>query len=143
MSLDPNPPKVVTMKGVKHATCITTGDKSQITVVSCCSAGGRALPPIVIYDRKSLKPEWTQGEIPGTVYGLSKSRWIDSELFDLWFQHVFLANAEPLRPLLLILDGHSSHYTPSVIRKAAEENVIIFCLPLIAHSHLTRVFLGP
>ena len=84
---------------------------------------------MVIFNRKTLKPEWTQGEIPGSIYALSTNGWTDSELFDLWFQHVFLAYVELLRPLLSILDGHSTHYTPSVIRKAAEEEVIIFCLP--------------
>ncbi len=33
------------------------------------------------------------------------------------------------RPLLLLLDGHSSHYTLDLIRAAAKEQVIIFCLP--------------
>ena len=137
MCLDPKPPKVVTSIGAKHATCITTGNKTQITVVACCSAGGRALPPMVIFDRLNLKPQWTMGEVPGTVYGLSPKGWIDSELFDLWFNHVFLPYAEPLRPLLLIVDGHSTHYTPSV-RKAAEEEVIIFCLQLTERSLWTK-----
>lgn len=137
MPLTPHPPRVVTQKGVKHSTAITSGDKSQITVLACCSAGGYVIPPFVIFDRKSLKPEMTSGEIPGTMYGLSSSGWIDSELFDLWFSHHFLAYAPPTRPLLLLLDGHSSHYTPAVIRKAAEEKVIVFCLP--PHTtHLTQ-----
>ena len=69
------------------------------------------------------------GEVPGTMYGLSDSGWITSELFDLWFVHHFLPHAPAARPLFLLLDGHSSHYNPSVISKAAEEKVIIFCLP--------------
>ena len=32
-------------------------------------------------------------------------------------------------PILLLLDGHSLHYNPSIIESAAEEGVIIFCLP--------------
>ena len=62
MPLDPTPTKVVTVKGTKHPTCITTGNKAQITVVGCCSADGRALPPMVIFDRKNLKPELTLWE---------------------------------------------------------------------------------
>ena len=135
--LDPAPTKVVTMKGIKHPTCVTTGNKAQITVVGCCSAGGNALPPMVIFDRKTLKPILSFGEFPGTHYGLSKKGWIDSELFDLWFNNLFLPHAPPVRPLLLIMDGHSTHYQPSVIRKAAEEHVILFCLP--PHTtHLTQ-----
>uniref|UniRef100_A0A1X7VK64 DDE-1 domain-containing protein n=1 Tax=Amphimedon queenslandica TaxID=400682 RepID=A0A1X7VK64_AMPQE len=33
------------------------------------------------------------------------------------------------RPLLLILDGHSSHFNPATLKRAAEEKVILFCLP--------------
>ena len=137
MPLDPTPTKIVTVKGTKHPTCITTGNKTQLTVVGCCSADGRALPPMVIFDRKNLKPELTFGEFPGTLYGLSKNGWMDSELFALWFNYLFLPYAVPLRPLLLIMDGQSTHYQPSVIFKAAEEHVILFCLP--PHTtHLTQ-----
>ena len=61
------------------------------------------------------------------MYGLSESGWIDGELFDLWFTHHFLSHTPPLRPLLLLLNGHSSHYTASVINKDAEEGIIMFC----------------
>ena len=49
------------------------------------------------------------------------------------FQYVVLSKAAKIspaaRPLLLLLDGHFSHYNPAVIRKAAQEKVILFCLP--------------
>jgi hypothetical protein len=77
---------------------------------------------MVIYDRKRLSPELTVGEVLGTLYGLSASGWIDKDLFHLWFCHHFLAYAPPVRPLLLLLDGHSSHFNPITIEKAAEEN---------------------
>ena len=95
------------------------------------------MPPLVIFDRKNLRPEYTVGEVPGTLYGLSKNGWIDSELFELWFNHHFLAHAPPMRPVLLLMDGHSSHFNPSVIKKAADERVVLFCLP--PHTtHLTQ-----
>ena len=71
----------------------------------------------------------TVGDVPGTVYGLSENGWMDGELFEEWFKHHFLVHAPPARPLLLLLDGHVSHYNLSVLRMAAEEEVIIFCLP--------------
>ena len=73
----------------------------------------------------------TVGEVPvlGSMYDLSESGWVDGELFDLWFRHHFLSHTPPLCPLLLLLDGHSSHYTPAVINKAAEKGIIMFCLP--------------
>lgn len=32
-------------------------------------------------------------------------------------------------PLLLLINGHSSHFEPGFVKKAAEEQVIVFCLP--------------
>ncbi len=137
MPLDPKPPKVIVPKGTKHPRTITTGNKCQITVLAACNAAGYVIPPFVIYDRKCLKPEMYEGEVAGTMYGLSDNGWITSELFNLWFVHHFLPHAPASRPLLLLLDRHSSHYTPSFIKKAAEEQIIIFCLP--AHtSHATQ-----
>ena len=81
-----------------------------------------------------LKPEMSIEEVPGTVYGLSSSGWIDSDLFDLWFREHFLLYAPPARPLLLLLEGHSSHFEPKCVQKAAEE-VVLFCLP----PHTTHI----
>ena len=46
-----------------------------------------------------------------------------------WFLQHFLTHAVPERPLLLMLDGHSSHYTLELVKAAAKKEVIIFCLP--------------
>ena len=129
MPLDPKAPYIVCSRGQKHPSFMNAGSKVQITVLSCCSAAGYTIPPFVIFDRKSLKAELTIGEVPGTMYGLSESGWVDSELFHLWFENHFLVYAPAARPLLLIMDGHSSHYNPDTIHKAAEERVIVFCLP--------------
>ena len=128
MPLDPESPKLVFKKGCR-ASSVSTGEKTQITVVACASAAGFALPPMVIWDCQTLSPELTIGEVPGTIYGLSKKGWIDCELFDAWFINHFLRYAPTARPVLLMLDGHSSHYCPDTIRLAAKHQVILFALP--------------
>ncbi len=127
--LNPKPPKVVSSKGNKHPSSISSSERTQITVLACCNAGGYAIPPLVIFDRKMLKPELTFGEVPGTMYGLSDSGWIDSEIFECWFTNHFLVYVPPVRPILLLMDGHSSHFSPIFVNKAAEEQIIVFCLP--------------
>ena len=127
--LSPKPLKGMFEVGTKNAATVTSGDKAQITVLACISAAGYCLPPMVIWDRKILTPELTNGEIPGTIYGLSKSGWIDQELFDKWFTHHFLHYAPASRPLLLLMDGHSSHLYPQTIYRAAKDQVILFVLP--------------
>ena len=127
--LNPRPLKVLCRKGSRNPVHLTGDCKAQVTVLACTSAAGYALPPFVIYDRKTLNPEYTIGEVPGTIYGLSQNGWMDKELFSDWFFHHFLPYAPPSRPLLLLMDGHSTHYCPEVIREAAAQKVIIFVLP--------------
>ena len=50
MPLDPRPPKIIAVKGIKHSTSITTGDKTQITTLACCSAAAYVIPPLVVFD---------------------------------------------------------------------------------------------
>ena len=71
----------------------------------------------------------TIDEVPGTMYGLSESGWIDCKVFDSLFTSHFLAYALPTRPLLFLMDGHSSNFSPLFVNRAAKEQVIVFCLP--------------
>ena len=131
MPLNPRPPKVVSPKGrqTKKVRYCCSGQKGQITVVACANVAGQALPPMVIFSASRLNPAWTKGEVPGTQYGLSQNGWINTELFESWFIEHFITNAVSARPLFLLLDGHSTHYQPQVIRFAMEHNVIMLCLP--------------
>ena len=137
LPLSPKSVKVVSKVGSKDPSSITGNTKSQITVLACANATGRAIPPFVIYDRRTLNPELTRNEVPGTLYGLSPKGWIDRSLFNDWFFDLFLLNIPTARPVLLLMDGHSAHYCPEVIRAAASEKVVLFTLP--PHTtHLTQ-----
>ena len=137
LPLNPKSLKVVSEVGFKNLNYVTSNTKLKITVLACTSAAGYALPPFVIFSRKSLNPDLTKGEVPGTLYGLSENGWMNSDLFLQWLSNHFLVYAPPSRPLLLLLDGHSSHYCPETIRIAAENKIIMFALP--PHTtHLTQ-----
>ncbi len=47
----------------------------------------------------------------------------------VWFCNHFLQYAPSARPILLLLEGHSSHYCHDTVRLAAREQVILFTLP--------------
>ena len=129
------PGKRIAVRGQKHVNVVTSGNKMNITVLACVSASGFVMPPMVIFNRKNLTPELTKGEVEGTIYGLSSSGWIDSELFSDWFLNHFLEYAPKSRPLLLLLDGHSSHYCPEFIRQACDNGG---CHLLFTPSFYTR-----
>ena len=91
---------------------------------------GQAIPPLVIFEGKYLNYSWTIGEVPGTIYGMSGKGWTDQ---DYWLKY-FLKYASPGRPLLLLLlDGHSSHFELSSIEIACEKGIIIFFLLTTTH----------
>uniref|UniRef100_A0A1X7TQN9 DDE-1 domain-containing protein n=1 Tax=Amphimedon queenslandica TaxID=400682 RepID=A0A1X7TQN9_AMPQE len=102
--------------------------KAQITVLACVSVSGQCLPPMIIYNRKGLEEGTDFGAIPGTLFAFSIKGWIDTKRFENWFFYHFLAYTPPVRPLLL-LDGHSSYYSPTFVNKATEEKIIVFYLP--------------
>ena len=120
--------------GMDYEQC-RPGNKAQTTVVACVNAIGQAIPPYVIYNAKTLNPEWMKDGPPGTKYARSENGWIDTDLFEHWFNNHFLTHAVSSRPLLLILDGHKTHYQPHVCQEAKKHKVIIFCLP----PHSTHV----
>ena len=98
--------------------------------MGCVSASGQCLPPMIVWPRKNMKPELGFGEVPGTVYGLVDRGWMTQHLFKCWFERHFLRYAPAAQPLLLLLDGHSSHYCPETLKLAQEEDVIT--------THLTQ-----
>ena len=55
--------------------------------------------------------------------------WINTDLLEAWFIEHFIPNTVSSRPLFLLLDGHSTHYQPQVIKFAMEHQCIILCLP--------------
>ena len=74
--LNPKSLKVVDEMSSKTTNCVTGNTKSQITVMVCTSAAGYAIPPFVIFSRKSFNHELAKGEVPGTLYGLSDNGWM-------------------------------------------------------------------
>ena len=122
--LDPHPPKVITTKGkvTKKVRYRTSGLKGQVTVVGCTNASGQVIPPMIIFDAARLNPAWTKDEVPRAKFGLSANGWINSDLFEAWFVEHFLKHAISARPLFILLDGHSTHYQPLVIRLAREHD---------------------
>lgn len=140
--------KVMAPKGSKAVHKITTGERGETaTIIACCSAEGRFLPPVVIYKGKNLKMEFQDGLPPGSqVFMNPQSAYVNSDLFFRWFKDVFLPR-KSLGRNVLILDGHCSHCSSTDLLELAEENdVSLLCLP--AHTThalqpLDRVFFGP
>ena len=130
MPLCPRPPKVVARKGQKKVRYQTLGQKSQVTILACGCATGQIIPPFMIFAVKQISPLWTPDKVSGSRFAVSDSGWVDQELFNFWLTDHFLPNVPSRRPVLLLLDGHSSNFEPYSIQFAREHQIVIFCLPL-------------
>ena len=115
MPLEHKMPRTIAEKGVKKVRQHSSGNKTQVSVLACVNATGQAIPPMVIFAGKNFNHDLADGEVPGTLHGMSDSGWMDEELFANWFSSHFLCHAVSSRPLLLILDGHTSHYTLDLV----------------------------
>ena len=84
--LEHHSPLVITKRGQYKVQYCTSGNKSQITVVTCIKATDQYMPPFIIFNAKSLNIDWTRDEVPG----ISDNGWIDTILFKEWFFPHFL-----------------------------------------------------
>ena len=92
---------------------------------------GSFVPPLFIFPRQRMKAELIDGSPPGSICVCHPSGWMQMEIFSQWFDHfVSCSGASKTNPVLLILDGHSTHVRNlDVINKAWDHGVVIICLP--------------
>ena len=132
--LDPKKQMSVAPKG-KRAYKTTQGSgRENITDLSVAIAAGRVLDPLIInqgtYFLESMKAE---NALPNTYYGVSAKGWMTSAIMLDWFTNFIEHVSE--RPLLLLFDGHLTHFSIDVIKKAIYNNIILMKLP----PHVTDI----
>ena len=127
--------KVVTEIGRRNVWAITAGAKGKThTTLTCVSASGFVLPPFLIYPRQRITENLKERAIAGTVFHCSDSGWVNTDLF-LVSLEFFAQSIPPSRPVLLILNGHSSHVSIEAIEFARSNNIHMLCLP----AHTTHI----
>lgn len=80
MHLDPKPAKTIHVRGDQNPYLVSGGQKTQISVLACVSSAGQCMLQMIISDCQNLKPELAEGEVLGTIYGLSKKGWMDQKV---------------------------------------------------------------
>ena len=109
--------------------------RAWISFIECISADGRSLPPLVIFQGKSVQQQWfptNLNNFEGWKFTATDKGWTDDDTALEWLKEVFLpltkpADAEERR--LLVVDGHGSHTTTDFMWNCYINNVHILFLP--------------
>lgn len=121
--------KIVSNVGKKYAYNRTYAEKgTTATVLACINAAGCFLSPMVIFKGVENIPELSNGCLPNSLTRISPKGWITADLFLEWMK-VFAENIPPRRPVMLIMDSHSSHVSPKVLDFARSNNIVLFTIP--------------
>ena len=141
--------KVLGRKGKHQIGSLASGERGMNTTVVCCaSAAGNYVPPIILFKRKRMPPQLSEGAPLGLLVTCNDSGWMDTEVFISWLEH-FINHVKPSqeRKVLIVLDGHQSHtknLRPSILPARMAS---FFCLchltPRIRHNPWTELFFKP
>ena len=88
------------------------------TLLFCGSANGQCLPLFIIYKALHLYDAWCQNGPENTMYGVTKSGCKEDHLFESWVDRLIVHVKGYEKPVLLLYDGHSSHFTYSTVKKS-------------------------
>lgn len=138
-SLCPKGGKVLGSKGTSVVYNFSGSDKSQLTVMSSMSATGHYPPPMIVYPGQRFAYNPLEG-FESANMGRTLTGWMDSDLFCEWLKTTFIPAVDErrvTRPLILFIDGHSTHLTLEASTICKENGIVLYCL--LAHaSHLLQ-----
>ena len=144
--LCPKSGKVLAMRGSKDVYQVTGNSKEQVTTLCAVSAAGTVVPPMHIFAGKRFKVDPMKGSVPNAYFRKSDKGWINTQLFYKWLEEHFVKRTATIRPLVLLIDGHSSHIDISTSKLCKDNNILLYCLPPHS-SHITQPldvgFYGP
>ena len=125
--------KILARRGARNDHEVSSASDHQFITVSVCgNAAGLKLPPFILYKGKHLYNTWTQGGPAAACYSVSESGWMEESNYIKWFEMQFYPSVKHLLetgPVVLFFDGHFSHMSINLIKKAHSLGFHLFCLP--------------
>ncbi|XP_072400263.1 uncharacterized protein [Diabrotica undecimpunctata] len=124
--------KIIAVRGQRQVGVLSSAERgTTVTAEICCSAAGCYMPPMLIFPRKKKQREFEASLPPGGWAEVSVSGWITAEIFVKWLQQFILfSKTTKEHPVLLLLDGHTSHTKNlAAIDLARDNGVLMLCFP--------------
>ncbi|XP_072389641.1 uncharacterized protein [Diabrotica undecimpunctata] len=121
------PPQVLAKKGEKRLHFVAPEHGENVPIVSCGTAVGQVIPPMIIFKGKLRKPEWEDYLTPGTAVEMTDNGSMTTSTYIKWLHH--FAKYKLAREVFLIFDGVSSHLDPDICDVAEGHSIRLYCLP--------------
>ena len=106
----------------KKAILKSPQSRAWTSFIEAVTADGRTLTPAIIFKGKELQNQWFLQEFEKSAnwhYITSPKGWTDNQIALAWLRGVYLPETKPADESdarLLILDGHNSHVTVSLLQ---------------------------
>ena len=106
------------------------GTKEQITVSACANAAGDFMPPFLVFPGQKLTSGIGYRDFPDAYYTVTENGWMDRDSFFEFIVYfdAFVSKLGIMRPVILWIDGHTSHIGAASARFCRTNNIILFLL---------------
>lgn len=126
--LNNRPPNIIAQKGAKDVVSVTNVERGEnVTVLACMNATGQYIPPFVLFKGVRKRDDFLVGMPAGTEIVMTEKGWVNEDAFQLWLQHFNRYRTQG--KVILILDGHASHTTYSVVDLCDSLDIELVLLP--------------
>ena len=128
--------KIITEREAKNVYCIAPDSREQVTVLGCASADGTFSKPYVIFP--GVCPNFNFQDVNPEDYdvGVSANGWMSADNFFCWLANCFYPSVvnKVTFPIIIFMDGHTSHINVAVSEFCREKEIILFCfIPQASH----------
>ena len=125
---------VIARRGARNVHSIVPNKRKWLFVLVCINAAGASIPSFYIFRGKRFRKNYIQKCETGATMAMQQKAWMTSYLFSEWISHFIksierIGGISPKRRHLLILDGHNSHVTLEVARRAKVVGLDLLTLP--------------
>ncbi|KAH9116639.1 hypothetical protein LEN26_010343 [Aphanomyces euteiches] len=130
--------KVVVHPNTKQVYVEEPSASCHVTVVACVGADGTKIPPLFILPGNRISTDVCESLItPEASVTTSEKGWTNSYICRKWLSslHEAIPNSTK-RPILLVLDGCSSHYSNHIYEESVKLGILLLFLP----ANSTHIF---
>jgi hypothetical protein len=129
--------RVLAKTRARSVHSIIPKEREWLSVLVCVNAAGFHIPNFYIFCDKSFQRDYIKQCEDNASMAMQEKAWMTGHLFKSWIGH-FVKNVRDcglqislLCRHLLILDGHGSHVTMDVVKKACSVGLDLLTLPSI------------